>query len=49
VIATGVAAEPPAVADPMVPARRRLPPLFLLGASGAVAVVLLAPLLFLLI
>jgi iron(III) transport system permease protein len=49
VIATGVAAEPPAVADPGVPARRRLPPLFLLGASGAVAVVLLAPLLFLLI
>jgi iron(III) transport system permease protein len=49
VIATRVAAEPPVVADPMVPPRRHLPPLFLLGASGAVAVVLLAPLLFLLI
>ena len=47
--ATGVAVEPPVAVDPMVRARRHLPPLFLLGASGAVAVVLLAPLVFLLI
>jgi hypothetical protein len=48
-IATGIIDERPVADGPVVPARRGLPPLFLLGASGAVAVVLLAPLLFLLL